>query len=119
MGIITDLSLSLGKEGSWTIDGLPSEVDVDMTIKDLYNVLAMTSSDQPSQLLNNTMFLNFLASSCGVNINRPDIIRSVELYAMVNSNYWTDKFSLRTYWQKAQLGIQNAVYNAYRGIFPY
>lgn len=80
MGIVTDLNLSLGKEGSWTLDGLPSEVDVDMTIKDLYNVMAMTPSDQTTEFLNNTMFLNFLASSCGVSINKPDLERSVDLY---------------------------------------
>lgn len=117
MGIITDLSLSLGKEGSWTLDGLPSEVDVDMTIKDLYNVLAMTSSDQTSSFLNNTMFLNFLASSCGVSINKPDLDRSVDLYLMLKKNYWKDRLTGYSFWQKATQGIQNKLYNLYTGVF--
>ena len=117
MGIITDLSLSLGKEGSWTLDGLPSEVDVDMTIKDLYNVLAMTSSDQTTAFLNNTMFLNFLASSCGVSINKPDLDRSVDLYLMLKKNYWKDRLTGYSFWQKATQGIQNKLYNLYTGVF--
>ena len=117
MGIVTDLSLSLGKEGSWTLDGLPSEVDVDMTIKDLYNVMAMTSSDQTTSFLNNTMFLNFLASSCGISINKPDLDRSIDLWMMIKTNYWSDKLTGYSFWQKAQQGIQNKLYNLYQGIF--
>ena len=117
MGIVTDLNLSLGKEGSWTLDGLPSEVDVDMTIKDLYNVMAMTSSDQTTEFLNNTMFLNFLASSCGISINKPDLERSIDLWLMMNTNYWEDKLTGYNFWQKAQMGIQNKLYNLYTGIF--
>ena len=117
MGIVTDLSLSLGKEGSWTLDGLPSEVDVDMTIKDLYNVMAMTSSDQTNSFLNNTMFLNFLASSCGISINKPDLDRSIDLWMMIKTNYWSDKLTGYSFWQKAQQGIQNKLYNLYQGIF--
>lgn len=117
MGIVTDLSLSLGKEGSWTLDGLPSEVDVDMTIKDLYNVMAMTSSDQTNSFLNNTMFLNFLASSCGISINKPDLDRSIDLWMMIKTNYWSDKLTGYSFWQKAQQAIQNKLYNLYQGIF--
>ena len=117
MGIVTDLNLSLGKEGSWTVDGLPSEVDVDMTIKDLYNVMAMTPSDQTTEFLNNTMFLNFLASSCGVSINKPDLDRSVEMWMMLNTNYWKDRLTGYSYWQKASQGIRNKLYNLYTGIF--
>ena len=117
MGIVTDLNLSLGKEGSWTLDGLPSEVDVDMTIKDLYNVMAMTPSDQTTEFLNNTMFLNFLASSCGVSINKPDLERSVDLYLMMNSNYWSDRLTGYNFWQKATQGIKNKLYNLYTGVF--
>ena len=117
MGIITDLSLSLGKEGSWTLDGLPSEVDVDMTIKDLYNVMAMTPSDQTTEFLNNTTFLNFLASSCGVSINKPDLERSIDLYLMLKKNYWSDRLTGYSFWQKATQGIQNKLYNLYTGVF--
>ena len=34
MGIVTDMSITKGKEAAWSIDGLPTEIDVSITIKD-------------------------------------------------------------------------------------
>ena len=117
MGIITDLSITKGKEGSWTIDGLPSEVDVDLTIKDLYNVMAMTKKDQPTEFLNNTTFLNYLATSCGISINKPDIQRSIDLWLMMNTDYWKEKLTGYSFWQHASEGARNRLYDIYSGFF--
>ena len=117
MGIITDLSFSKGKEGSWTIDGLPSEVDVDITIKDLYNVMAMTNNNQPTEFLNNTTFLNYLANSCGISINKPDVERSIDMWMMAHSNNWRDKLTGYQFWQYATQGARNKLYNLYSGFF--
>lgn len=120
MGIITDLSIEKGKEGSWTLDGLPSEVDVSLTIKDLYNVMAMseyTTGNQRKSFLNNTTYLNYLANSCGISINKPDIDRSLDLWAMIQKNYWKDKLTGYTWWQKASQGTMNKLYNMYTGVF--
>lgn len=117
MGIITDLSFSKGKEGSWTIDGLPSEVDVDITIKDLYNVMAMTNNNQPTEFLNNTTFLNYLANSCGISINKPDVERSIDMWMMAHSNSWRDKLTGYQFWQHATQGARNKLYNLYSGFF--
>lgn len=117
MGIITDLSITKGKEGSWTIDGLPSEVDVDLTIKELYNVMAMTTTGQPTEFLNNTTFLNYLANSCGISINKPDVERSMDMWLMANTDYWKNKLTGYTFWQHASQGIRNKLYNIYSGFF--
>lgn len=120
MGIITDLSIEKGKEGSWTLDGLPSEVDISMTIKDLYNVMAMseyTTGNQRKSFLNNTTYLNYLANSCGISINKPDLDRSLDLWAMIQKNYWKDKLTGYTWWQKASQGGMNKLYNMYTGAF--
>lgn len=120
MGIITDLSIEKGKEGSWTLDGLPSEVDISMTIKDLYNVMAMseyTTGNQRKSFLNNTTYLNYLANSCGISINKPDLDRSLDLWAMIQTNYWKDKLTGYTWWQKASQGGMNKLYNMYTGVF--
>lgn len=120
MGIITDLSIEKGKEGSWTLDGLPSEVDISMTIKDLYNVMAMseyTTGNQRKSFLNNTTYLNYLANSCGISINKPDLDRSLDLWAMIQKNYWKDKLTGYTWWQKASQGEMNKLYNMYTGVF--
>lgn len=120
MGIITDLSIEKGKEGSWTLDGLPSEVDVSLTIKDLYNVMAMseyTTGNQRKSFLNNTTYLNYLANSCGISINKPDLDRSLDLWAMIQKNYWKDKLTGYTWWQKVSQGGMNKLYNMYTGVF--
>lgn len=120
MGIITDLSIEKGKEGSWTLDGLPSEVDISMTIKDLYNVMAMseyTTGNQRKSFLNNTTYLNYLANSCGISINKPDLDRSLDLWVMIRKNYWKDKLTGYTWWQKASQGGMNKLYNMYTGVF--
>lgn len=117
MGIITDLSITKGKEGSWTIDGLPSEVDVDLTIKDLYNVMAMTNRAQKTDFLNNTTFLNYLANACGISINKPDVERSVDLWIAITTDTWKEKLTGYTFWQHATQGARNKLYSIYAGIF--
>lgn len=79
-GMVTSLNISRGKEGSWTLNGLPTEVDVSMQIKDLYNVLSITPSTDEKWFLNNTSLMDYLATNCGININEPDIVRQLDLY---------------------------------------
>lgn len=93
MGIITDMSFEKGKEGTWTIDGLPTVVDVTMTITDLYPTMSMSPSGPlfKSNVLKNIAEMDFLANLCGVNINQPDLGRIAVLYEVLNiSNPITD-----------------------------
>lgn len=118
LGIVTDLSVSKGKEGSWTADGLPTEVDVDLTIKDLYNVLYMSKKSGAGDwkdFVTNDQFLGFLANQVGVNINKTDIERTFELYGNLVSGTMSHGMS---YWgNSVREGINNAVLRAYRGVF--
>ena len=88
MGIVTDLSFEKGKEGTWTSDGLPTVVDVTMTITDLYPTMSMTPSGAlfKSNVLKNIAEMDFLANMCGVNINQPDLGRVALLYEILNIN---------------------------------
>lgn len=117
MGIITSLNISKGKEGSWTLDGLPTEVDVDFTIKDLYSQMAMATESQGKDFLANTTYLNYMANACGISINKPDIERSVDLWMMINGNKWKDRLTGYTWSQKTAQNIRNAAFNLYDGIF--
>ena len=56
MGIVTSLQLSKGKERAWTLDGLPTEVDVTMEIKDLYSMFVTTSIDNPGAFVKQYIF---------------------------------------------------------------
>lgn len=118
MGIITELSIEKGKEGSWTLDGLPSEVDVSLTIKDLYSVMFQTCTEQKKEFLSNTTFMNYLANSCGININAPDIERSINMWMMLTADKWKSKLTPYSYWQKATQGFRNKIYKMYQGVFP-
>lgn len=89
MGIITSLDITRGKEKSWTLDGLPTEVDVSMTIKDLYNVFALTSMDNPGAFVNNISLVTYIANSCGVNMNEPDFTKMLQVYMMLRGNRMT------------------------------
>ena len=85
MGLITDMTITKGAEGSWTVDGLPTVVDVSMTIKDLYQaVLYITGKD--NWFMNNTTLMDYMANMCGININKPDMMRTFEIYSMLKLN---------------------------------
>lgn len=93
MGIITDMSVTKGKEGGWTKDGLPTVVDVQLTIQDLYSTLSMTpaGSLMKANTLQNIAEMDYLANTCGVNINEPDVIRMMDMYVTFNvENVLTD-----------------------------
>jgi len=86
MGIITDLSITRGKDRAWTLDGLPTEVDVSLTLKDLYSMLTLTGYDTPGAFANNIALVDYIANSCGININEPDLTRMVDIYVMLKGH---------------------------------
>ena len=96
MGLITNIDITKGKEGAWTIDGLPTEVDVNIQLKDLYSMFAMSgggaSLKKDINFFNNTALLDYLCSSCGININKIEASRQLEAYAAFAKNAFTDLF---------------------------
>lgn len=86
MGMITGLNITKGKEGAWTIDGLPTEVDVDVELKDLYSALSITKENNPGAFCNNLCLVGYIANTCGININEPDFTRQLSMYAMLKYN---------------------------------
>lgn len=83
MGIITSLSITRGREKAWTLDGLPTEVDVSLELKDLYKMLSITSYTSAGSFVNNIGLMDYIANMCGININEPDFTRSIEIYCML------------------------------------
>lgn len=80
MGIITGCEIKKGDVGAWTQSGLPTQIEVDLTIKDLYNVLAMALENGTADLIGNPMQLDYLANLCGINIAEPDFMRTIKLW---------------------------------------
>lgn len=99
MGIITDMSITKGKESAWTPSGIPTTVDVSFTIKDLYSDMYMTNMDG---LIHNTMsniiLMDYIANLCGVNINEVDVYRGIDLFLIQNvKNRITDTWHMKIY----------------------
>lgn len=118
MGIVTSLSVSKGSQGSWTLGGLPTEVDVSMTIKDLYNVMVMSSATQPKTYVTNTCFLNYLANACGISVNKPDIMRSVDLYwQIIKKKTIGSRFGSYYFWKNIKQNAKNKLLNVYTNKF--
>lgn len=86
MGIITSMNIRKGKEASWNIDGLPTEIDVEITIKDLYNMLSIVPSTEAKNFVTNNILMDYIANTCGININQIDVLRSLEIYYILQRN---------------------------------
>lgn len=81
MGIITSCSVTKGKENTWNKDGLPTVVEVSISIKDLYKVMSITSMDNIKfDMMNNIAEMDFLANACGINYNVPDAARYARMF---------------------------------------
>lgn len=123
MGIITDLSISKGKEGAWTNDGYPTEVDVDITINDLYSVLFMSkyttsgisgTISNIGKFVSNDQFISFLANQVGINIMKTDMERTLELYGMIAKNAITQK---PNYWKNSiESAFNGKLLSIYQGL---
>lgn len=85
MGIITDMSVTKGGDCLWTADGLPTSIEVDITIKDLYDIMALTASDNLKyDTMDNTAQMDYIANLCGINMYKPEIGRQLSMWLMNN-----------------------------------
>lgn len=114
MGIITNMSITKGKEGAWTVDGLPTEVDVNISLKDLYSMLSITNAKKTGvkNFLNNTCLMDYLANTCGVNINKAEIARTLDTYVLLTKNNMQSIYGSN--WLKLQNGLSNLAASAYK-----
>ena len=117
MGIITDMSITKGAECQWTPDGLPTAVDISISIKDLYNMLSITdtnSTDWKYDTLNNTALMDYIANLCGINVYKPEISRIIEMWWVNNFENRVDDFFKLDIWGGIQQKIQNGIMNIFR-----
>lgn len=132
MGIITSMNISKGGEGFWTYEGIPTEVDVSFTIKDLFGCMMLTLSNPQTgdnvlknnkyfsflhpqgaiDLITNTVLMDYLCNMCGININEPDLARTLTLYKSIWSNNGTISFIKNTP-NYVQQWIDNSALNLY------
>lgn len=116
MGIITSMSISKGGNSSWTVDGIPTSIEVDFTIKDLYD-MAFTitgSSGKPWKYdtLDNTAQLDYIANLCGINMYKPEIGRQLSMWIMNELNKGFD--IPRNLWLNLNQSISSRYQNFFR-----
>lgn len=108
MGIITDMSVTKGGDCLWTMDGLPTSIEVDITIKDLYDVMALTASDNLKyDTMDNTAQMDYIANLCGINMYKPELGRQISMLLLNNiENRALDL--VRDTWSSVKSGVADA-----------
>lgn len=69
LGLVESIQISKVAE-SWSSAGLPTEVDVTISIADLYSELSLSPSRK--RFLNNSSLVEYLATNCGMNLTMPN-----------------------------------------------
>jgi hypothetical protein len=96
MGIVKDLQISKGGQSgnSWTVDGLPTEINISMNISDLYNSLSMSNFKTKRNIWNtlyNAPLLDYIGVQCGLNMRSSEYVKKIELVSSLLKNVWNDQ----------------------------
>ena len=88
MGMISSMSVTRGAQTQWNDDGLPTQMDINISIEDLYNSLVMNTEDSENKhalgldyaIANNTSMLDFLSNLVGLNVADEEFGRFISTY---------------------------------------
>lgn len=86
MGMVQSISISKGVNSSFSVDGLPTEVDVSLTIADLYSDLSMSPQSSPLLFVNNNSLIEYLATTCGLSLISPNLSARLDMIVNAISN---------------------------------
>lgn len=89
MGLVESVTIKRGSQEGWSAWGFPTEVEVSISIKDLYENLAISRAGDYSTF-HNTEYMDMLATWCGININKPELERKFSLYLAFTKNKVTN-----------------------------
>ena len=131
MGIITSMDVNKGKEGSWNANGIPTEIDVSLTIKDLYDVFSLTpysdgldltnpiadavglgKSSTAKRIVRNTAMMDYLCNNAGLNLNQNEVMRQITIYKMLRLRSITNWPNNK--WLELQKKVDNGLAKIYR-----
>jgi hypothetical protein len=114
MGMITSMSVSKGAECCWNDDGLPTQIDISLTIKDLYSSLFMTGYKDSTvkNIVNNTSMMDFLANMAGLNLGQMEMGRRIRMYITLKSSvFLTTPSRIWTRFDQKISNLMNKIYN--------
>lgn len=78
MGIVESFQIKKASQDGWNSSGLPTEIDVSISLRDLYSSIGISSATD-SSYLKNTEFLDMIGTLCGINVNKPAIDRKLAM----------------------------------------
>ena len=82
LGIVSDIEIVKDEvPEAWNVDGLVTEVTVTLGITDLYSDIALSPANNSVLFANNTSLVEFLATTCGLDLVEPQISKKI-------SNMW-------------------------------
>lgn len=74
LGMVTSISVSkASNDTTRSVHGLPLDVDVAVTITDLYSDLSMSPQTSPMLFISNSSLIEYLATTCGLSLVSPNI----------------------------------------------
>ena len=96
MGIIRDMQITRGgsDNSAWSVEGLPTEVTVSLSIEDLYNSLSMSNFATKNNIYNflyNTALFDYIGNQCGISMRTTDWNKRLKLVQTLISNLPSDK----------------------------
>ena len=108
MGIVESFQVKKASQDGWNTNGIPTELDVSLSIRDLYSSIGISSANDRSYL-KNTEFLDMIGALCGVNVNKPSIDRKLMLIKGFLTSKPSDVFHNVT--RSIQESIRNKINN--------
>ena len=116
MGIITSMNVTKGAQCCWNDDGLPTQIDIQLEIEDLYSHMAMSYGGNSIHLvknvINNTTYMDFLANMAGLNIAQMDMGRRISLaYYLVQTTATTLPSNIKSRLDQSVTKLIGNMYN--------
>lgn len=92
LAVISNLNIQRGGSDntSWSVDGLPTEMDVSFDIVPLYSELMVSSSTKPFLALQNTALTEYLAVLTGVDLKVNNLAAKTKMAVMAVTNKFSD-----------------------------
>ena len=97
MGIVDSISIDKGGDDCWNSAGLPNEIKVNLSIKDLYSSLTLPKSNNALGFMQNTGMLNFLLVNSGVDLTVSNLSDHWKVWKFMFTDTLTSKIQSAPY----------------------